>query len=930
MRVDFVILVGCLLTIGSLSAQSDKGEFIVQNLKNEKVHILETKKIVLVVRANYSYALQLINDEEGLRARFVSFDGVLPDRGDELIFLSQENRKNFLFVANPKKVSKSGRPQYSNFFYLSESDLQWFKSNKIQKIYIKDTDQMEMRKFTLSTKRQTELKEMVMAFDKHLDRSKILSKPAILSYKSPTQWYKAPPVPKYANDVDATKVLDEKLSLAEKIKLEQKKAEKEIMKIRQNVLEERLAADKKKESFAREVAEARQKALDEIRAIKKSSKERIEAQIQQTKKQIDAFAWKVYQAKINSAEEIEKIKLKSLQQISQRNSEFERTLKELDQKRKLAKQANNRRIIEINEKSNQQINLLRKRVELKLDSLANLYKKKQEIAKRQLSLDEQKYTDKLYDFQRMVLDSISRMEERLVRYKAANAKSYYQSLASFEERLDLARKEYERELNDVQRDGQSKKESLEIKMVEEIALMENILTDKIKEKHELLKMHQSAIDSIKQAHRKQVILNRHQLEKELQAIAQSIITAQSRSAEAVAMAKKKGVLKVSAVQNEVEAQRVRILEDFKEFKKQLEAKQEVLNRSLTERLELHKHKSDSIKQHYLDRYSEIIVNFNNAVDRARQRNDSLQLKLSMDYKKTKAIYADSIMAIKQRASKAIALIEQEYNLDQNSNEEAYNQQKDIIRAKAHYKEMLLTEKHHFESKMLSLKQEHAEALATLQNKIKEETQKEFANLSDLRSTLREEMDIMRMQFEKFKKVQDEKIAEELEQYQTLLALMKIEHNKELLKLDSMHRSKKYELLDGFEVEKQALLKRHQQEMVYLRDSFQSMAFETQNAINQLHKEFVTLRDSLQRETIALEQKFVAQRNKAEQDALQEIEKVKQRVANEVYLARQSAREEIRRMKHETLDEILRLKKEIKLWKKKLKSVKSKVTKMKRK
>ena len=54
-----------------------------------KVQVLKTKSLELVKRGNYSYTIELINDQRGIVAKMYSYNGVQFNKGDEIIFMDE-------------------------------------------------------------------------------------------------------------------------------------------------------------------------------------------------------------------------------------------------------------------------------------------------------------------------------------------------------------------------------------------------------------------------------------------------------------------------------------------------------------------------------------------------------------------------------------------------------------------------------------------------------------------------------------------------------------------------------------------------------------------------------------------------------------------------------------------------------------------------
>ena len=74
------------LSFAGIHAQNCSGQ-IADDKVIEGIHILRTNAITMVVRGNYSYSIELINDNKGVTATVYSKNGVEFNQDDEIIFM---------------------------------------------------------------------------------------------------------------------------------------------------------------------------------------------------------------------------------------------------------------------------------------------------------------------------------------------------------------------------------------------------------------------------------------------------------------------------------------------------------------------------------------------------------------------------------------------------------------------------------------------------------------------------------------------------------------------------------------------------------------------------------------------------------------------------------------------------------------------------
>ena len=140
--------------------------------------ILRSNLTTLVVRGNYSYALSLNADDKGVTALMESSGGGVEfNQDDEVIFMDvNQTRRSYRFIGMGEMNRNGGIPVQTNILQLDMSALQWFASNDITTIYLKNNISNEMRKFTLTENRLREFNEMAACFSQILDATKVIDK----------------------------------------------------------------------------------------------------------------------------------------------------------------------------------------------------------------------------------------------------------------------------------------------------------------------------------------------------------------------------------------------------------------------------------------------------------------------------------------------------------------------------------------------------------------------------------------------------------------------------------------------------------------------------------------------------------------------------------------------------------------------------------
>jgi flagellar biosynthesis GTPase FlhF len=223
------------------------------------IHHLQTKSQTMVVRGNYIYSLELVSDNKGLSAVFYSKGGVRLHQNDELIFIDIHQKRNTYRFSGIITAGREGNaPVNSNWLQLDLEAVKWMATNEMAVLYIKNNQANEMRKFTMTSARQREFKQLAACFLAALQKDKIIESDIESSDAAPwlsdekekkdqkKQTAEAPPL----NDQELRDLRREleatKQKIREQIEAEYQKAEEVKQQIAEEILLARKAAAKQK------------------------------------------------------------------------------------------------------------------------------------------------------------------------------------------------------------------------------------------------------------------------------------------------------------------------------------------------------------------------------------------------------------------------------------------------------------------------------------------------------------------------------------------------------------------------------------------------------------------------------------------------------------------------------------------------------------
>ena len=163
----------------SIEAQNCAG-LLPDNRVVGSTHYLRSSSITMIIRGDYSYNLELFNNEKGVQARVTSKNGVELNQNDEIIFANvNNNRMTYRFVEMGDLLSAK---TYQNVLQLDVAAVTWLAENNVATVYILSKTTYEMRKLTIPDIRQTEIRSVAVCFNQTLDKSRV--KNSVISTES--------------------------------------------------------------------------------------------------------------------------------------------------------------------------------------------------------------------------------------------------------------------------------------------------------------------------------------------------------------------------------------------------------------------------------------------------------------------------------------------------------------------------------------------------------------------------------------------------------------------------------------------------------------------------------------------------------------------------------------------------------------------------
>ena len=361
----YSILTLLFFTFGNVANSQNCSNIIAENKTISGTHILRTNPQTIVVRGNYTYSMELMNDDKGILGKVYSKAGVTFNLDDEVIFMDYGgNRKAYRFIEMGEMDRSGGTPVHQNVLQLDLTAVKWFAKTTISTIYIKNNISNEMRKFTVNSNRQTEFRNMANCFVSSLNTSLINDKPLVgndLSTRSkisstsprPEEGTKSgDPISKTrsGNNPQSIEELDDgelarlrkelkqtKDQLRAEIQAERDKADNAKQLMAEEVSTSRQQAEEQKATYAQEVLEARKKSQIEIDKATKAVAESVVDAKEKAQTEIEKINVGVVEAKNNAAKEINKAKLEAAEKVASAREQAANELAELKKNMEMTK-----------------------------------------------------------------------------------------------------------------------------------------------------------------------------------------------------------------------------------------------------------------------------------------------------------------------------------------------------------------------------------------------------------------------------------------------------------------------------------------------------------------------------------------------------------------------------------------------------------------
>ncbi|MBK8557516.1 MAG: hypothetical protein IPL65_17975 [Lewinellaceae bacterium] len=267
-----------LLSSSSLFSQ-DCASVMTDNKKIGGVQFISTNNLTIVVRARYSYQMQIFANEKGIFGRMTSIGGIEFNQDDQVLFADANGVERSYRFVNMDEVLPGSVPSHRNILQLDKEAVEWLSISTIGYVTYINFVSRQKHKFEVSPNRQVDLNKMAGCFLAALDPNYLLDGPrAAVSNTKTSQGGDgtAATTNKPANNVNNDKEVKDlraeldktKASLKAEIEAEKAKSDAIKAQLQQEVAEAREAAAQKKKEYADEVVAARKSSLDEIEKAK--------------------------------------------------------------------------------------------------------------------------------------------------------------------------------------------------------------------------------------------------------------------------------------------------------------------------------------------------------------------------------------------------------------------------------------------------------------------------------------------------------------------------------------------------------------------------------------------------------------------------------------------------------------------------------------
>ena len=126
---------------------------------------VQTDRILLVRRGNYSYSLRFASQDGNILAFLISENGVKLTKGNQLFLMATDrSRRAFTFGVFQSLASPNKNSMKEHWMEMDPEDIIWLASNNISTIYLKDNAVNKMYKFTVAQPKQEALKKLAFCF----------------------------------------------------------------------------------------------------------------------------------------------------------------------------------------------------------------------------------------------------------------------------------------------------------------------------------------------------------------------------------------------------------------------------------------------------------------------------------------------------------------------------------------------------------------------------------------------------------------------------------------------------------------------------------------------------------------------------------------------------------------------------------------------
>lgn len=273
------------------TAYNQCDQLIRSNFLRGQTQFITTVERDLVVRGDFTYRVQLVSDARGIMLKMVSVDGMLLQRGDELILIDQTGkRQSLVFTERGTVTNNNNIPVSENFVSLSIGDLEWLSEVRIPHFFLRKSHENVMRKISVHSSRGGEFQQMVRCVLEVIDLDHIaVFEPAQITHASapssrpPTSTPASRPAGTTPSDDSEiqelqTEFVQTRERLRREIEAEHKRADEIKEQIRQQVAIARKNKEEALREFERAIADERAKTTTEVMRLRAERAELIAAE----------------------------------------------------------------------------------------------------------------------------------------------------------------------------------------------------------------------------------------------------------------------------------------------------------------------------------------------------------------------------------------------------------------------------------------------------------------------------------------------------------------------------------------------------------------------------------------------------------------------------------------------------------------------------